>query len=243
MATFVVAHGAWAGGWSWKKVRPLLRGRGHELFTPTHTGIGERSHLAAPSIGLGTHIQDLVAVIEYEDLQDVVLVGHSYGGIVATGVADRVPQRVARVVYLDAFVPRDGQSMFDLQPEEARVRMGEEARTVGAGWMIPPIALPPDMSEADLAWASPRMVMQPIMTFEEPIHLTGVWETLPRTYIYCTPPREGDIFGQFAIRARNEPGWTYREIAASHNAQITAPEALAALLDNVAAAPAGLRNG
>jgi pimeloyl-ACP methyl ester carboxylesterase len=234
MATFVVAHGAWAGGWSWKKVHPLLRGRGHELFTPTFTGIGERSHLAAPSIGLETHIQDLIAVLEYEDLRDVILIGHSYGGIVATGVADRARERLAHLVYLDAFVPRDGQSMFDLQPDGARFRMREEARTIGAGWKIPPIPLPPGTSEADLSWAGPRMVMQPIMTFEEPIHLTGVWDTLCRTYVYCTPPREGDTFGPFAMRARKEPGWTYREIAASHNVQITAPEALAALLDDIA---------
>jgi pimeloyl-ACP methyl ester carboxylesterase len=237
MATFVVAHGAWVGGWSWKKVRPMLRGRGHEVFTPTYTGIGERSHLAAPSIGLGTHIQDLIAVIEYEDLHDVVLVGHSYGGIVATGVADRVPERVARVVYLDAFVPHDGQSMFDLQPEEARFSMREQARTTGAGWMMDPMDLPPDTAEADVTWASPRRVRQPIMTFEESIHLTGACETLPRTYIFCAPPRPGDIFRQFVRRAQTEPGWTYREIESSHNPQITAPEALAALLDEIAVSP------
>ena len=243
MATFLVVHGAWAAGWSWKKMRPLIRERGHELFTPTLTGIGERAHLANPRIGLKTHIQDVIGVLEYEDLQAVILIGHSYGGIVATGVADLARERLAHLVYLDAFVPRDGQCMFDLQPEEARDRMREEARTVGAGWGIPPIDLSPNMSEADLAWAGSRLVMQPMMTFEEPIHLTGVCETLSRTYIHCTFPREVDIFGQFAMRARKEPGWSYREINASHNAQITAPEALAALIDDIAAEEACLRNG
>jgi hypothetical protein len=142
---------------------------------------------------------------------------------------------LAHLAYLDAFVPNDGQCMFDLQPEEARVRMKEEARTVGNGWGIPPIELSQDMSESDLAWASERLVMQPIMTFEEPIHLTGVYETLPRTYIHTTLPREFDIFSPFAMRAQKEPGWSYRETYAGHNAQITAPEALASMLDDIAA--------
>jgi pimeloyl-ACP methyl ester carboxylesterase len=233
MATFVVAHGAWSAGWVWKKMRPLLRERGHELFTPTYTGLGERVHLASPGIGLETHIKDVLGVLEFEDLQEVVLIGHSYGGMVATGVADRAPGRLSRLVYLDAFVPRDGQSLFDLQPEETRGRMQDAARTAGAGWRIPPNPMPPDTSEADVAWAGPRRVMQPIRTFEEPIHLTGVCETLPRTYIYCTRPAEGDVFSQFAARAQSEPGWVYREIDASHNPHITAPEALAGLLNAV----------
>ncbi len=234
MATFVIVHGAWGGGWSWKKMRPLLRERGHEIFTPTLTGIGERVHLAGAKIDLTMHIRDIIGVLDYEDLRDLILVGHSYGGMVATGVADRAPERIRRIVYLDAFVPRDGQSLFDLQTEEARAGMREGARKAGEGWGIPPMELAPDMSEADVAWAEPRRVMQPILTFEEPIRLTGRCETLPRTYIYCTRPREGDLFRQFAQRARSEPGWTYREIDASHTAQITAPEVLAALLDEAA---------
>ena len=235
MATFLVAHGAWSAGWVWKKMRPLLRGRGHELFTPTYTGLGERVHLVNPDIGLNTHIEDILAVLEFEDLREVILVGHSYGGMVATGVADRALERIARLVYLDAFVPRDGQSSFDLQPEEIRSRMREAARAAGEGWRIPPNPMPPDTSEADVAWAAPRRKMHPIKTFEEPIHLTGACETLPRTYIYCTRAAEGDVFGQFAARARSEPGWSYREIDARHNPHITAPETLAGLLDDVAA--------
>jgi len=119
MATFLVAHGAWSAGWAWKKMRPLLRARGHELYTPTHTGLGERSHLAHAGIDLDAHIADILAVLQFEDLRDVVLVGHSYGGMVATGAADRAADRIARLVYLDAFVPRDGQSLFDLVGEAA----------------------------------------------------------------------------------------------------------------------------
>jgi len=235
MATFVVAHGAWSAGWVWKKMRPLLRKRGHEVFTPTYTGLGERVHLASPGVGLETHIEDILAVLEFEDLREVILIGHSYGGMVATGVADRALGRLAHLVYLDAFVPRDGQSLFDLQPEETRARMREAARMAGAGWRIPPNPLPPDTSEADVAWAAPRRMMQPIRTFEDPIYLTGVAQTVPRTYIYCTRPAEGDVFGQFAARARSEPGWSYREIDASHNPHITAAEVLAGLLNAVAA--------
>lgn len=108
MATFGVAHGAWSSGWAWKKMRPLLRAAGHEIFTPSYTGLGERSHLSSPDLTLETHIQDIANVLFYEDLTDVVLIGHSYGGMVATGVADRASERIRQVIYLDAFVPRDG---------------------------------------------------------------------------------------------------------------------------------------
>src|SRR5689334_14296725 len=120
MATFVVAHGAWSSGWAWKKMRPLLRERGHELFTPSHTGLGERSHLAHQDIDLDAHIADILGVLQFEDLEQVSLIGHSYGGMVATGVADRSGGRVARVIYLDAWVPRDGQSLADLAAPENR---------------------------------------------------------------------------------------------------------------------------
>ena len=120
MAMFVVAHGAWSAAWAWKKMRPLLRAAGHELWTPTYTGLGERAHLASPAVDLDTHIKDIIGVLEMEDLRDVVLIGHSYGGMVATGVADRARERIAQLIYLDAFVPKDGQSLFDLQAAAAR---------------------------------------------------------------------------------------------------------------------------
>lgn len=108
MTSFVLVHGAWCGGWIWKHVASALRARGHDVLTPTLTGLGERAHLASPEVGLGTHVEDVVRVLEYDDLTDVVLVGHSYGGMVVTGVGDRVPERLAQLVYLDAFVPREG---------------------------------------------------------------------------------------------------------------------------------------
>ncbi len=116
MAVIVLAHGAWSSGWAWKKVRPHMAAAGHQFFTPSYTGLGERAHLADPSNDLETHIEDVLGVITYEDLRDVVLVGHSYGGMVATGVADRARGRVAQLIYLDAFVPGNGEALVDLTP-------------------------------------------------------------------------------------------------------------------------------
>ena len=169
MATLLVAHGAWSAGWAWKKMRPLLRARGHEIFTPTYTGLGERVHLASPHVDLETHIADLLGVLQFEDLRAVVLIGHSYGGMVATAVADRAPERVAQLVYVDAFVPHDGQCLFDLLGAESSARMREAARTVGDGWRTPPSAVPLDTSEEDIAWVTPRRVMQPLRTLEQPV--------------------------------------------------------------------------
>jgi pimeloyl-ACP methyl ester carboxylesterase len=235
MATFLVVHGAWSAGWAWKKMRPLLRERGHEVHTPTQTGLGERAHLARAEIDLETHIADILGVLEFEDLRDMILVGHSYGGMVATGVADRATERIAQLVYLDAFVPRDGQSCFDLVGAEGRASKLEAARAGGDGWRMPPNPLPPDTAAADVAWALPRRVWQPLRTSEQPIRLTGAVERLPRSYVYCTRFGPGDVFRQFAERARTEPGWRYHELDASHNPHITMPETLAALLDDIAA--------
>ena len=214
-------------------MRPLLRERGHEIFTPTYTGLGERAHLASPEIGLDTHIADILGVLEYEDLRDVVLIGHSYGGMVATAVADRAAERLSRLVYLDAFVPRDGQCLFDLQAPTVRAAMQESARKEGGGWRVPPIATAIDMSEADLAWTLPRRVMHPIKTLEQPVHLTGAVDRMPKTYIYCLRPMTGDGFRPFAERARRE-GWQYLEIDSTHNPHITAPETLTAMLHEIA---------
>ncbi|HEY8068949.1 MAG TPA: alpha/beta hydrolase [Burkholderiales bacterium] len=232
MATFVVAHGAWSAGWAWKKMRPLLRARGHELFTPTHTGLGERAHLASPAVDLETHIADILGMLHCEDLENVVLIGHSYGGMVATGVADRARERIARLVYVDAFAPKDGDSIFSLTPDR-QAAMVEAARNGGDGWKMPANPMPPDTPEADRAWAMPRRMPQPIKTFEQKLRLLNGELTLPRHYIYCKRCTPDDRFRPFYERARRE-GWGHDEIDASHNPHITAPEALAALLHGIA---------
>ena len=226
MADIVVAHGAWSAGWAWKKMRPLMAARGHVLWTPTYTGLGERSHLASPAVNLTTQITDVVQVLEMEDLEDVVLIGHSYGGMVATGVADKVPERLQRVIYLDAFVPEDGDSLASLAGQDpAEMRAGAED-----GWRAPYRPMPADTSEADLAWAMARRMSHPVECFLEPLRLTGAGGRLPRHYIYALKKYPADVFGRFHERARTTPGWTAHEIDASHNPHITTPEALAEML-------------
>lgn len=229
MATFLIVHGAWTGGWFWKKLRPLLQSRGHEVFTPTCTGVGERTHLDSAHVDLDTHIADILNVLEFEDLHDVILIGHSYGGMVATGVADRASARIRQVIYIDAFVPRNGESVQSLLPE-ARAQALDAISLQEEGQGIPPNPMPPDTSEEDAAWAVPRRMAQPFRTFVQPIQLTGKVDALPRTYLYCTRPGPGDVFRQFAGRARNDAAWTYIEIDSSHNPQVTMPEELARLL-------------
>src|SRR5262249_29796016 len=162
----------WFGGRAWKKMHPLMAALGHRLVTPTYTGLGERSHLANPSIDLETHISDILAVIKYEDLSDIVLIGHSYGGMVATGVADRARERIAQLIYLDAFVPQDGQCLHDLVPPEARQRQLDTAKA-GDGWRVPPNPTPPDTAGPDLKWLTERRVDHPLKCFQEPLRLRG----------------------------------------------------------------------
>jgi len=176
--TILVCHGAWGGGWSWKKMHPLMQAAGFRLVTPTYTGLGERAHLANPAIDLETHIQDILNVITYEDLGNIALLGHSYGGMVATAVADRARDRVAQLIYLDAFVPRDGQSLFDLN--EAGRRPMREAAASGDGWRVPPNPTPPDTSAADLEWLTPRRADMPIKCFETKLRLYNGEPAMPQ---------------------------------------------------------------
>src|SRR5262249_20466701 len=180
--TFLVAHGAWSAGWAWKKMHPLMSAAGHGLITPTYTGLGEREHLASPSNDLETHIQDVLAVIKYEDLRNVVLIGHSYGGMVATGVADRARERIAQLIYLDAFVPKNGQSLLDLLPPQARQQLQDRVRA-GDGWRVPPNPTPPDTSEADAKWIAERRLPQSLKTFVKSMRLSAADITMPRRFI------------------------------------------------------------
>src|SRR5471032_386345 len=184
MASVVLAHGAWSSAWAWKKMRPLLRAAGHEFFSPSYTGLGQRAHLAKPDIDLDTHVQDVVSAIEFEDLKDITLLGHSYGGMVATGVADKVGSRIARVIYLDAFAPKDGQSLFDLVGPKTEGNMRAGAARDGEGWRIPAGPMPADTSPEDVAWATPRRRMQPLRTFEQKLTLTSREAPPPRHYFY-----------------------------------------------------------
>ena len=205
MTTIVIVPGATHGGWRWKEVRLALQSAGHEVYTPTLTGYGERIHLASPDIGLDTHIQDVVNVLEYEDLRDVVLVGHSYGGIVATAVAERAADRLARLIYLDAVLPNDGECLFDVTSPQMRANMEERARLGGEGWRIS--LLPGD---------NPRAAPMPLKPFQQPLRLTGTGRhTVPEAYVRCTAKTGMDNFAQSADRAR-ERGWPVFDLATGH---------------------------
>jgi pimeloyl-ACP methyl ester carboxylesterase len=231
--TILVAHGAWSAGWVWKKMHPLMTAAGHRLITPTQTGLGEREHLATPAVDLETHIQDLLGVIKHEELDDFVLLGHSYGGMVATGVADRVPERISQLIYLDAFVPRDGQSLLELQGPDAARGMRERVKA-GDGWRVEPNPPPPDTPPEDLKWIQAHRMAQPLKCFDTPVRLKNRDAKMPHAYIYALRKTPADTFKPFAERAKKEH-WDYREIDASHSPHVTAPEALAALLVSVIA--------
>ena len=238
MATFVIVHGAWSGAHAWRWVRPMLRAAGHDVVTPSLTGLGERAHLARPDTDLATHVDDVAAVLRFEDLHDVVLVGHSYGGMVITGVADRAPDRLAHLVYLDAEVPLDGQSEYDLIPDDERRQYDEVARLKGDGWRVPPPfpdPLPPGLPP-DVMWAIERMVPQPLATFTQPLSLSnGTSAGLRRTYVLCTEGKEGEPPPPWLDRVSTDPGWRVVRLAGTHTAHVTSPSLVAdVLLDLVA---------
>jgi pimeloyl-ACP methyl ester carboxylesterase len=240
MTIFVLVHPAWFGGWCWRKVSPILRERGHDVFTPTLSGLGERAHLASRDVGLEVHIKDIANVLEYEDLRQVILVGNSSGGMVITGVGDRMPERIAHVVYLDAFVPEDGQSMLDIIPPERRPLMEALVQQEGDGWLLPRFAPPPwekfvpeawhITDEADLRWVLPRLRPTPFGHFKEAFRRTNVAaEKLPRTYVRCQGWPNAS-FDRYAEIARHTAGWRHRELGTSHLPYITHPLELANLL-------------
>jgi pimeloyl-ACP methyl ester carboxylesterase len=231
VATIVLAHGGWSAAWAWKKVRPLMAAAGHEFFAPTYTGLGERAHLANPSNDLETHIADVLGVVTVEDLHDVVLVGHSYGGMVATGVADRARERIALLIYLDAFVPTDGQALSDLVPAAERSRLLDSVGA-GDGWRVTPNPIPPDTSAEDLAWIMKFRMPQSVKCFTQPLRLSASL-TLPRAFIHCTRFADKKPFAQFAARAAKEPGWTCHDLDASHSPNITAPVALMEVFEQI----------
>ena len=222
--TIVIVHGAWGGAWAFKRVEALLRDKGFNVYRPQLTGLGERVHLARPDVGLSVHIDDVVNTILFEDLRDITLVGHSYGGMVITGVADRVPDRIKRLVYLDAMVPNDGESVSSITAGR-----NDWLKSMTEGDYIIPRWAKPDQKP-------PKDVPQPLKTFTEPISLKNeAARKLPATYILTVEkekqPKDDDFYPQ-SQRAR-EKGWPILQLTADHNAQWSAPEALADMLAGI----------
>ena len=232
MATFVLVHGAWVGGWCWQKVIPFLEAAGHKVYAPSLTGLAERASELSPDVGLDTHIQDIVSLLEEKNLHGVILVGHSYGGMVITGVVDQVPERIAHLVYLDTFVPRDGESMADISRIVIYL-LRKQAQSHGDGWRIDSRGTYGVTTEPDRSWLRSKVTPQPLKTFEQPLHLKNpaIVSAKPRTHIQCTA---GGFFRSLMrhILARRalpprEAGWRLRQLPTGHMAMITMPRELA----------------
>ncbi len=244
---FVLVHGTGHGGWCWKFVRDILQEQGHRVYTPTMTGCGERAHLLEPDIGLETHIMDIVNVLEWEELEDVVLVGHSYGGLVISGVADRAKARLRHLVYLDAIVPRDGESLLTARRDvsvEAMAANKEQLRRIApdgnyvVGFSGERFGIPPEPADV-LAWVTRRLTPHPLKSWLDPVKFeNGGEEGVPCTFINCTePPMPGAGLNNHATHAKNHPDWRYVELKTGHDAMVTEPQACADLF--LAAARSG----
>ena len=230
---FVLVHGGRHGGWCWKRLSPRLRQAGHEVHVITLTGLGERAHLIRPDTGLGVHVQDLVAMMRYEDIRDAVIVAHSYGGMVACGAMEEIGDRVRSLVFLDAQIPHTGESVFDIIGPERAVGMTEMAELDGEGWYIPPSdARTYGVSDPDdVAWANARISAQPIASYREPVGLTDRAWACPGTYIECVPTAmKPHMLARPRARSQADSRFRYRTLDAPHDAMITSPHALCELL-------------
>lgn len=230
--TFVLLHGAWHGGWCWERVAGPLRARGHRVTTPTQTGLGERSHLLTADLDIGVFVADLVNHILWEDIEDAVVVGHSFGGNAISGAAEQIPDRISRLVYLDALIPESGRSPFDeLPPDVVAARIAQSEKTSGG------LSVPAPPAEAfgvttpeDMDWLEARLTPHPLRAFmSSQTFRAAPGNGLPAQYILCNDPVYGPLESA-RLRAR-ELGWPIAEIATGHDAMVTAPGALVDLLD------------
>jgi pimeloyl-ACP methyl ester carboxylesterase len=234
MATFVLVPGAWCGAWVWHWLTPYLRGAGHQVHAITLSGLGERIDLAHPGIILDTHIMDVVTALEFADLRGVTLVGWSYAGMVIAGVADRVPERLAQVIHLDAYVPEDGQSSYDIDPGDRDADLAAVEAAGTPGYVPPPLGWIAEAvtDEAVRAVMLERMTPHPLATFAQPIRLSKPdAATVPRAYVRCIAGRDpADPERAYLARVRDDPAWRYREIPVDHLAPVAAPRETAAAL-------------
>lgn len=230
---FVLVHGGRHGGWTWRDVASRLRRLGHDVYTPTLTGLGERAHLLRPEIGLGTHVDDIVGVFDFEDLRDTVLVAHSYGGMPVAGAMQRIADRVRCVVWLDAHMPKAGESVFDLIGPERAEKMMAMSAADGEGWFVPTS----DASwwgltdPAQIAWVNSKITPQPIKTYTEKIGATDRAWSHPGTFIECNPSRlPGLERARQRSRAQTDARFHHRVLDACHEPMITHPDELIRLL-------------
>ena len=229
-SVFVLVHGAWHGGWCWPRVADLLRKAGHRVFTPTLTGVGERRHLLTPAVDAQTHIEDVLGLLEAEELENVVLAGHSYAGIVISGVAARAKARLRRLVYLDALLVEDGQSWAgSFPPEVAEARRKSAVVTNGVKTLPPPDpAIYGFADAADTEWVRRRMTPHPFAAFEQKLEWGGpIGSGVPKVYVDCTRPA---LAALAAMKQRHRAGWDWIELATGHDAMVSAPDELTQLV-------------
>jgi pimeloyl-ACP methyl ester carboxylesterase len=229
--TYVLVHGAWHGGWCWREVADRLRAEGHRVFTPTLTGLAERSHLALSGVSLSTHVQDVLNLLKWEGLSDVVLVGHSYGGMVVSGAAEGAePGAIGALVFLDAFVPAHGRSLLDYTAAEGREGgpMVEEGLATGLVSPIPAAVF--GVNEVDRARVDALCTPQPYATLTEKAQMTGARERVARKGYILATGWAGATFPAFAAEANSRPDWAYHEVDCGHDVMLDAPDRLAEIL-------------
>ncbi len=231
---FVLVHGAWHGGWCWRDVARTLRAAGHEVFTPTMTGLGERAHLLNAAVDLSTCIEDVCSLIRNEELSDVVLVGHSFAGPVISGVADRMPQALRQLIFLDALIVQHGQCALDVLPPAVREERSRTLDAEGLRMAIPEPVKFGITDPAQAAWLRRRLTPHPLKAYSQPLQLSApIGNGLACTYIAATDPWYGA--GQASrdwVKAQADWGW--REIAAGHDAMVSQPQLLARMLQEIA---------
>lgn len=227
-ATFVLVHGAWGGSYAWTPLAERMRARGHRVFTPSLTGLGERSHLFSGAINLSTHIDDVCNTIRCEQLDRFILAGHSYGGMVVTGVAERCAERVAALVYIDAFLPENGKCLWDYTPDNGTRRLLEAGEHGGLA-IPPPEQTMVGMSEAEKALRAPM----PIGTLVEKIKLSGRSSGITKRLYVLAADSPGPTFRRFYDRVRGDEAWRTAEVASGHGIHREQPDALIELLESV----------
>jgi pimeloyl-ACP methyl ester carboxylesterase len=223
--TFVLVHGAWGGGWVWRRVADLLERRGHKVFTPTMSGVGERSHLLDARVNLSTHITDIVNVIKWERIENAVLVGHSYGGMVITGVAEQIEPAIASIVFLDAFLPDNNQSLADIAPQLARTAVEKHDLTIAA----PPADFFA-VNEKDRVWVDTLSTPHPTATMTEKVKETGARERIARKAHVLATGRRSPIFSAAYAKIQSAAGWRSYEVPCGHFVMIDMPDRLVEIL-------------
>lgn len=231
--TFVLVHGAWHGGWCWRRVSDLLEKKGHKVFTPTMTGLGERCHLIDPKVNLATHITDIVNVIKWENLNDIVLVGHSYGGAIISGVAEQAPQSIGSIVFLDAFVPENGDSLDARASQPVREAIAAGVQRGDTTMKAVPASVF-RVNEKDRAWVDAKCTPHPMATLTDKITLTGAREKIAKkTYIrakgYPSVPFDG-----YQEKLKGNTAWRVYEMPCGHDAMVDMPDRLTEILVEVA---------